>query len=470
METKSKGGFKRFFKVPHTYVLLVILMLIAVALTYVIPAGVFERAKDAVSGKTLIVPGSYHLTEANPVKLWEIPVYLFKGLIDASDIIFFVFVVAGAFEVINHTNMIKAFTGRLATKLRGRETWVVPIFLSLFSVGGFTMGMSSEVLVFVPIGILMAQSLGFDVITGTAMVVLGAGIGYTAGLMNPFGVGIAQVIAQLPLFSGMWYRIIILIVLIIVTSMYILNYARKVKADPSKSVVSDVPELKTEFSQNDVEVPELKTYHYLVLAVVVIGLSLLIWGVSKKGWWIDEMAATFLSIGVFGGFAAGYGPSKVASIFVKGAKSVVFGALIIGLARSIFVVMEDTMIIDTIVNGLFLSLNNLPSSLQLIGMYFIQIIVSLVIGSSSGQATVSMPIMTPVSDLLNISRQTAVLIFQLPDGFTNSILPTSAATMGALSVAKIPFEKWFKFFWKLEVLWLLLGGVFILLAPVIGYR
>lgn len=468
-EAKLKNHLKRIFRVPHTYVLLVILVLIAVALSYMIPAGEFDRAKDPVSGKTLVVPGSFHLVESHPVTLWQIPVFIFKGLLDASDIIFFVFVVAGAFEIIFQTNMINALMGRLALKLRGREAWIVPIFLSIFSVGGFTMGMSSEVLVFVPIGILMATSLGFDVVTGTAMVVLGAGVGYSAGLLNPFGVGIAQLIAQLPLFSGMWYRIVLLVILIAVTSIYILRYARMVKADPSKSVVDDIADLKTDFSKDTAVLPDIRPYHFLVLAVVVAGFSVLIWGVSKKEWWINEMAATFLTMGVLGGFAAGFGPSKTASIFVTGAKSVTFGALIIGLARSVFVVMEDTAIIDSIVNGLFLSLNSLPSSLQLMGMYVIQTIVSLIIGSSSGQAVVTMPIMTPVSDLLNISRQTAVLIFQLPDGFTNSILPTSAATMGALSVARIPFERWFKFFWRLELIWLLIGAVFVLLAPVIGY-
>lgn len=469
MEKKSEGLLKKVFKVPHTYVILVILVLIAVVLTYVIPAGSFERAKDAASGKVLVVPGSFHTVDSHPVTLWQIPVFLFKGLLDASDIIFFVFIVAGSFEIIFQTNMVNAFMGRLALTLKGRESWVVPIFLSIFSVGGFTMGMSSEVLVFVPIGILMATSLGFDVVTGTAMVVLGAAIGYTAGLMNPFGVGLGQLIAQVPLFSGMWYRAILLVVLIVVTSIYILRYARKVKADPSKSVVADVADLKTDFSEAAKVLPDIKTFHYLVLAVVVAGFAVLIWGVSKKEWWINEMAATFLTMGILGGFAAGFGPSKIADIFVRGAKSVTFGALIIGLARSIFVVMQDTAIIDTIVNGLFLSLNTLPHALRLMGMYVIQTIVSLVIGSSSGQAVVTMPIMTPVSDLLHISRQTAVLIFQLPDGFTNSILPTSAATMGALSVARIPFEKWFKFFWKLELIWMLIGAIFILLAPVIGY-
>jgi uncharacterized ion transporter superfamily protein YfcC len=470
MQTEQPKGLRRFFTVPHTYVLLVILVLFAAVLTYLIPAGEFNRAKDAVSGKTLIIPGSYHLVAAKPLNPLEIPVVLFKGLLDASDIIFFVFVVAGAFEIITQTNMINAFTGRLAMGLRGRESWVVPIFVSIFSVGGFTMGMSSEVLVFVPIGIIMARSLGYDVVTGTAMVVLGAAVGYSAGLMNPFSVGIAQTIAQVPLFSGMWLRIILLIVLIIVTSAYILRYANKVKADPASSVVADVPDLVTEFNQKDTAIPELKPYHYYVLAVMVAGLAVLIWGVSAKKWWINEMAATFLMMGVFSGFAAGYGSNKIANYFVAGAKSVTFGALIIGLARAIFVVMQDARIIDTIVNNLAVWVNVLPPTLQLLGMYVVQTVVSLIIGSSSGQAVVTMPIITPLSDLLGISRQTAVLIFQCPDGFTNSILPTSAATMGALSVAKIPFERWFKFMLPLELIWLLIGALFSVFAFMVGYQ
>lgn len=470
MKTQQPNVVKKYFTVPHTYVLLVILVLFAAALTYLIPAGEFNRAKDAVSGKTLIVPGSYHLVTSKPLNLFELPVVLFRGLVDASDIIFFVFVVAGAFEIITQTNMINAFTGRLALGLRGRESWVVPIFVSLFSVGGFTMGMSSEVLVFVPIGIIMARSLGYDVITGTAMVVLGAGVGYSAGLINPFSVGIAQSIAQVPLFSGMWLRVILLVVLIIVTSLYILRYANKVKADPTKSVVADVPDLVTEFNQKDTAIPDLKPYHYYVLAVVVIGFAVLIWGVSAKKWWISEMAATFLMMGVFSGFAAGYGSSKVANYFVAGAKSVTFGALIIGLARAIFVVMQDAKIIDSIVNNLAIWVSVLPPMLQLLGMYVVQTIVSLIIGSSTGQAVVTMPIIVPLSDLLGISRQTAVFIFQCPDGFTNAILPTSAATMGALSVAKIPFERWFKFMLPLELIWLLIGAIFSVFAFMIGYQ
>ncbi|HMM19251.1 MAG TPA: Na+/H+ antiporter NhaC family protein [Selenomonadales bacterium] len=470
MKTPQTSFWRRVCTVPHTYVLLVILVILAAGLTYLIPAGEFSRAKDVASGKTLIVPGSYHQVAAKPLGLLEIPVVLFKGLVDASDIIFFVFVVAGAFEIITHTNMINAFTGRLALVLRGREAWVVPIFLSVFSIGGFTMGMSAEVLVFVPIGIIMARSLGYDVVTGTAMVVLGAGVGYTAGLMNPFSVGIAQAIAQLPLFSGMWLRVLMLVVLLLVTSAYILRYANRVKADPSRSVVAGVPDLVTDFDQKDAALPELKPFHFGVLAVVVAGFALLFWGVSAKNWWINEMAATFMMIGVFSGFVAGYGPSKVANCFVAGARSVTFGALIIGFARAIFVVMQDAKIVDTIVNNLAVWVSVLPHTVQLLGMYVVQTIVSLIIGSSSGQAVVTMPIMVPLSDLLGISRQTAVLIFQCPDGFTNSILPTSAATMGALSVAKIPFERWFKFMLPLELIWLLIGALFAVLASMIGYQ
>lgn len=461
---------KKHISMPHTFVLLFLLVLFGALLTYLVPAGEFNRIKDTVSGQTLIVPGSYHLVKANPVSLYEIPVKLFKGLMRAADIVFFIFIVGGSFEIINRTNMINAFTGRLALVLRGREAWAVPIFLSIFSVGGFTMGMSSEILVFVPIGIVMARSLGFDVVTGTAMVMLGAHVGFTAGLMNPFGVGIAQAIVHIPIFSGMGLRIALLLVLLAVTSAYILRYAYRVKADPSKSIVADLADLKTDFEAKDTTMPDLKAYHWMVLVIVIAGLGMLIWGVNAKKWWIDELAATFLTMGILSGFAAGYGPSKVARYFVEGAKAITFGALVVGLARSILVVVEDAKIIDSIVFNLSSYISVLPPVIQPLGMYAIQIVISLIIVSASGMATVTMPIMGPLAELLGITKQTAVLMFQCADGMTHAILPTSAATMGALSVAKIPFERWIKFALPLELLWLSIGGVFVVIAHMIGYQ
>lgn len=468
MKSKMMNSIRKI-EMPHTFVLLVILVCIAGVLTYLIPAGEFDRVKDG-AGRLIIVPGTFHLIAANPLPIYEIPLKLFKGLMKASDIVFFVFIIGGAFEIITRTKMIDAFMGRLSLRLRGHESWVIPIFLGVFSIAGFTMGMSNEVLVFVPIGIFMARSLGFDTITGTAMVLLGAHAGFTAGLMNPFGVGIAQAVAQIPLFSGMWLRAILLVVLLTVTSIYILRYAKKVKADPSKSYVADLIDLNLPQEDNHESLPIIKCSHYWVLTTVVLGLALLLYGVMLKKWWVDEMAALFFAMGIISGLVAGYSPNQISRYFLDGVKGIAFGAFVVGFARTIIVVVEDGKIIDSVIFYLSSGIAFLPGILQPIGMYIVNIIISLLLVSASGMAMATMPVMAPVADLLNISRQTAVLMFQCADGMTHLILPTSAATMGALAAAKIPYERWIKWVWPLFFAWIAIGGVFVLIAYVIGYK
>jgi uncharacterized ion transporter superfamily protein YfcC len=427
---------------PHTFVLLVLLVVIAGILTYLIPAGEFNRVKDQ-AGRMIIVPGTFHSIAAKPLAFYEIPLKMFKGLMKSADIVYFVIIIGGAFEIITQTETLAAFTGRMAASLKGREAWVVPIFLTAFS-------------------------LGFDIVTGSAMILLGAHAGFTAGLMNPFGVGIAQAVAQVPLFSGMWLRALLLVALLAVTSIYILRYAYRVKADPSRSVVADLPELNQP-SEKGAELA-LRPSHVAVLVIVIAGLAGLLYGVTVKKWWIDEMAALFMAMGILSGFAAGFSPNRVARTFVEGAKGIIFGALIVGFARTIIVVFEDAHVVDSIIFYLSSSIDHLPQMLHPIGMYFVNIIISLVLVSASGMAMATMPVMAPVADLLHITRQTAVLMFQCADGMTHLILPTSAATMGALAAAKIPFDRWIKWVWPLFLGWIAIGGVFVLIATAISYR
>ncbi|WP_246009366.1 YfcC family protein [Brevibacillus fluminis] len=461
---KPKTGFLRFFKIPHTYVILVILTLVACVLTYLVPAGEFDRAKDAHSGKTLVVPTSYHAVEPHPISLLEVPGAIVKGLNDSSDIVFFIFIIGGAFQIITATGTIEAVTGRVARLFAKRAKLVIPAFLAMFSVGGFTMGMSSEVMVFVPLGIAIARSLGYDAVTGTAMVSLGASIGFTAGLMNPFNVGIAQVIAEVPMFSGMWLRAILLLVLFLLTSWYLIRYATREKAKQPEQTDA-AASMQAELSQ----LPKMETKHYLTLLAIAAGFALLIWGVSKKDWWMEELSALFLTMGVVSGACARFGPSKIASEFVKGATAIMFGAFIIGIARSVMIVLDEGNIIDTIVHSLSAVVGELPGSLQVLGMYLFQTVMNVFITSGTGMAATTMPIMVPLADLLGITRQTSVLAFQMGDGFTNMILPTSSALMGSLAVSGISYQKWVKFFWPLMVIWVVIGAVFVIIANVIGY-
>ncbi|MFH5186895.1 YfcC family protein [Paenibacillus sp. TAB 01] len=466
----TQASSRKWFKMPHTFVILMILVFVAAALTYAIPAGKFDRVKDKATGKSLLVTGSYHQVDASPISLVDIPKSVVHGLVDSADVVFFIFIIGGAFQIISSTGTIEAVTGRVARTFASRGKWVIPVFLTLFSVGGFTMGMSTEVMVFVPIGIAIARALGYDALTGTAMISLGASCGFTAGLLNPFNVGLAQAIAQVPIFSGIWLRIILLVCLITVTSIYLMRYAGKVKSNPQQGLVYDLEQQadgqhKVDFSN----LPTMQLKHYLTIITVILGFGFLIWGVSKKGWWMEELAALFLTMGVVSGFCSGFGPSQIAREFVKGASAITYGAFIIGIARAIMVVLDHGNVIDTIVNSLSIVVGELPRSIQVLGMYVFQNLMNVFITSGTGMAVTTMPIMVPLSDLLGVTRQTAVFAFQMGDGFTNMILPTSSALMGSLAVSGITYQKWVRFFWPLMAMWLVIGAVFIIVADMIKY-
>lgn len=271
----------------------------------------------------------------------------------------------------------------------------------------------------------------------------------------------------MPLFSGAGLRVALLVALVVVSSAYIIRYANRVKADPTKSIVYG---LGSEYEyEGDSQTVEMTTRHVLILLTVLVAFVALIYGVSQMDFWYEEMTAIFLVMGVVGGLIAGYGPNKIASIFSQGAKGITGGALIVGFARGISLVMTDGQIIDTVINALSQVVMNLSGPVQVLGMYVVQNLINVLITSGSGQAVVVMPIMAPIADLVGMSRQTAVLAFQMGDGFSNSILPTSSATMGYLSAAKIPYEKWLKFMLPLFGIWFAVGAVFMLIASAIGY-
>ena len=463
METKKK------FKVPHTYVILFSVILIMAILTYIIPAGEFDRVEDPKTGRTIVDPASYHNVEQSPTSFFDLFQSVPNGMKDAAGIVFFIFIVGGAFQIITGTGAIEAGIGKMALGLKGAEKLMIPIFIIIFSIGGGTFGMAEEAIVFVPIGIALARALGYDAITGTAMITLGAAVGFSSGFMNPFTVGVAQGIAELPLFSGIAMRFVILAVMLVVTIWYVMRYGEKVKKDPSLSIVRDLEEEEKDKVIKLDKIPDMTTRHILVLLTIVGGFAFIIYGVFKNGWYITEIGSAFLAMGIIGGFLGGLGPSKVAQEFVVGAKSIVFGALVVGVARGILIVMQDGMILDAIINSLATMIQNLPKTISVLGMYVVQVVVNFFIPSGSGQAATTMPIMTPLADLIGVTRQTAVMAYQFGDGFTNSIIPTSAALMGVLSVAKINYEKWVKFLWPLMLIWIAIGGAFLVLANIINY-
>ena len=416
---------KKKWKTPHTFVILVAIIIIAAIATYLIPAGEFTRFKDAATGKTLVEAGSYHRIASNPLNPLLIPSAIYTGIVKSASTITFMLIIGGAFEVITSTGALTALCKKLSKTFSKHKYAVIPVFLTLFSIFGFTMGMSSEVMIFVPIGITLALFLGLDKVTGTAMIALGAAVGFTAGILNPFNVGVAQDIAELQLFSGMAYRIVILVILLAATSAYIIIYAKKVAANPEKSVIYGIQE-DTEYTFEDVS-DSISKSQIAVLVIMAAGFGILIYGLSKKGWYFEEMSGLFIFMGIACGLVSGYGPSRIAKEFGNGAKGIVVGCLIIGIARTVEVILSDAKILDTIVYGIVNIVNVMPGSIKAVGMFICQSLINCVIVSGTGQAAVTMPLMVPVSDLVGISRQTAVLAFQLGDGFSNSVLPMSQA-------------------------------------------
>jgi len=468
VNTKKKS-LKSYFKVPHVFALIFYIVLISAALTYVIPAGEFDRVEDPVSERMIVKDGSFHEVEKAPVSLLEIPSLIIAGLNASSGIILFIFVVGGSFKIITSTGAFDAVIRSVTTKLGKREILIIPLLLIIFSILGATVGMSIEALGLVPLVVALARSLKYDALTGMAIVLVGVFCGFIAGLMNPFTVGVAQQIAGLPIYSGMWYRAIILVVLLIVASIYIIRYAKKVKADPAKSLVYELEQQVIDNQSELMQSSKLQLKHFLVILTFISGIATLIWGVSEKGWYLEQMAALFLAMGIISGVFARFGSTRIAEEFVEGAKAVTLGALIVGIARAIPAVLEDGNIIDSLVFGMSNLIMYMPDSIKVLSIYVFQNVVNFFINSGSGQAAVTMPIMIPLGDLIGITRQTTVLSFHLGDGITNLIFPTGSTMMAYLATTGISYEKWVRFIWPLALIFIVIGGIFVVIANLIQY-
>ncbi len=464
-EKKKKG------KVPHTYVILFAMIILMALLTYIIPAGQYQKVEiETESGtRTVVDPNSFAPAEAKPANIFDILKAFPEGLAAAQSIVFFIFIVGGSFNIVNQTGAIEAGISKIALGLNGMEALMIPIIVIVFSIGGATIGMAEEAIVFVPIGIALSRALGYDAVVGTAAVTLGAAAGFTSGLINPFTVGVAQGIAGLPMFSGILLRFIVWVCTLILVIVYISRYAKKVKENPANSIVYDLEKQEKDQAIDLSSIRKMGKRDILVLLVFAAGMITLVYGVFKYEWYITEIAAIFLAIGILSGIVSGMKLDDVAKHFIAGAKDMTMGALVVGLARGILVIMEGSLIIDTIVYGLAAAISNLPRSISAVGMLLVQSFLNLIIPSGSGLAATTMPIMAPLSDVIGVTRQTAVLAYQFGDGITNSLVPTSGILLANLSIAKIKYEEWCKFVVPLMILWTLLGCIFMVIAVTVNY-
>ncbi|WHH61332.1 AbgT family transporter [Petroclostridium sp. X23] len=447
-------------KLPHTFVFLFILVLLSCLMTYIIPAGSFERVFDEKAGQTLLVPGSYSYMEQSPVAPWLIFHKFYEALClpKTASLMWLILITGGSFEIIMGTGCLTKLCARSLRIFHGGELWIIPIFISLFSVFGFTMGLTTASVIFVPLGIAAAHALGIDRMSGLAMITLGVNAGFTAGVFNPFSVGVAQTIAELPLFSGAWLRWLTLPVLIVVTSAYIMSYAKKNRLSMGyEKTLSEMDQSPINHSEK------------FSLILFSTGFLILTMGISLWGWKTADIVVAFLVIGVTVGLAAGYKISNICDCFIAGSRKMMKGVIVIGIASTIRLILTDGGIMDTITYYLTQRVYQLPPVFQLLGMFLFNALINFLITSGSAKAALIMPIMTPMADSLGLSRQAAVYAFQLGDGLTNVASPISTTLNGVLAVSEVTYEKWIRFYAPLVGIYLMVGAVLVIFSQLIGY-
>ncbi|MCD8829367.1 Na+/H+ antiporter NhaC family protein [Staphylococcus gallinarum] len=456
----------KHIKTPHTYALLLSIIVCASVLTYIIPAGAYDREKK--DGQTLVVSGTYHEINQHGVSFFDIFRAIPEGLISGGEIVFYIFLVGGAFGIVHKTG---AFENGVNTAMQilGRfKVLMIPLTMLIFSILGFTIGLAEETIIFVPIGIIIARTLGYDAMTGVSMVILGAASGFLGGMLNPFTVGVAQSVAELPMFSGWGLRTVIYIVVLLVAISVVMLYGRRVKNDMSKSIVYEL-EQKERSVQTTIEQSRFSKRQALGLLFIVATILLNVYGIFSFGWSFNEMSANFILAGLLAGFVGGLGVNGTFDAMIEGMKDILFGAMIVGFAKGIIVILENGHIIDSIVHGMTLLLHGVHPTIVILMMFVLQFLLNFFIPSGSGQALTTMPLMVPISDLLEINRQLTVLAFQYGDAISNVLFPTSAILMGALAVGKITYIQWLKFAWKLILLWVVVCSVAMTLALLLGY-
>ena len=521
-----------FKKIPSTFSIVFSIVVICALLTWIVPAGEFTREVVEVNGssRNLIVEDSYTNVESNP-QTWEIFTSLFDGFEKQAGIIAFILIIGGAFWIMNNSKAIDvgifSFLGSVSKlekhnflKKLGVNNIVIILVMLMFSLFGAIFGMSEETLAFTIIIVPLAISMGYDSITGLCMVYVSAHVGFAGAVLNPFTIGIAQGLSDIPLFSGFEYRVFCWIILTTITICFVLWYANRVKKNPEKSPtyklddywrglkISETqsfeyqrknsswlvyiftsialvifgfehPSTTIAIADSSTTAPlipisaglfiingflsNLKSYHFFILNLLGFTIWFLIVGVLGYGWYIGEISALFFSMGLLSGFAAGTKLDDIFKLFIEGCKDIFSAAMIVGFAGGIIIILQEGRIIDTILNSLASAMSGLDKVGSVGFMYGIQTFINILIPSGSAKAALTMPIMAPFSDVIGLSRQATVMAFQFGDGFTNMITPTSGVLIGALGIAKIPYGVWVKWFWKFLFFLIFIG--FLLLIP-----
>ncbi|MCP3028471.1 YfcC family protein [Halobacillus sp. A5] len=455
---------------PHIYVILFIFSAIAAITTYFVPSGTYERI-DGPEGRTTIDPDSYQTVESTPTSLMDFMLAFPKGLESAGTIVFFTFIIGGMFMVLRKTGIIENAVDALTRTFSNKSLAVVPVLMTVFAVVCSLIGTQELSLVYVPVILPLIIALGYDSITAVAIALCATTAGFTAGFLNPINTGLGQKLAGLPLYSGFGLRLAAFFVIIAIGSWYVIRYAKKIKNDPTLSLVYDDDQEKRDLYRDIHHTKRFKaSKRQKAASIAALGFfGILVYGVLQHGWFMLEMAGLFIMMGIVVGLIAGLSASEICEGFNEGFKSVLLGAFIVGVARTVSVILEDAQIMDTIVYGLGNVVGDFPSMFSAIGMFGIQLAFNFLVPSGSGQALVTIPIMAPLAEIIGVTKQTAILAFQFGDGLGNILFPTSGYFMATLALAGVKWQTWVKFYLPLFGIWVGVAILFLILAQAIQW-
>ncbi|MCY4648219.1 MAG: YfcC family protein [Gammaproteobacteria bacterium] len=441
-------------RVPHPLVLLTAGVILAAAASYVLPAGEYERRDDEATGRVVVVAGTYEEVEPNPVSLFDAMVALPRGMADAAEIIFLVFLIGGAFTVVDATGALRRGVTSLTRALRGRDLLIIPVVAVPFAIGGVVQNLQEEIIPLIPVLLILTRRIGFNAMVAVAMSAGAAFVGSAFSPINPFQVAIAQRLAELPLASGAVFRIVFLLLALTFWIGMTMRYAHRTRGS-AEAVTEEGAE-------------GMRPSDWGILGLVGAAFVLAVVGMTQWGWGFNELSAAFFIMGVIVGLLAGLRVGGTTEAYLRGFREMTFAALLIGFARAIYVVLQDGRVVDTIVHGLFTPLEGLPVLASAFGMVAAQAAIHVPVPSVSGQAVLTMPVLVPLSDLLGMSRQVTVLAYQYGAGLCELLTPTNGALMAILASAKVRYEDWIRYTFPLYLGLVAIGMVAIWVALGIG--
>ncbi len=467
------GEKKKSFKMPDIYVVLVGIILLMGILTWIVPAGEYARevVETAHGTKTAVIPGSFEYVESSPVGFMDLLFSIPRGLENAAELVFMTLLAGGAIGVIRRTGIVEMGVNGLLNALGDRTQMIIPILmLSFATICGF-IGVPELSIAFLPIVLPLMFRLGYDSVTATAIAILPTTLGFAFGITIPGTVGIGQAVGELPLFSGAWLRALTLLGCVVVCSIYTMRHAAKVKASPQLSPMfkQDI-ETRAELAAEEEETVTEYTFRHKLAGFATIGMfAAIIWAILSLGLSYSQMGALFMGMAVVTSLLVGDSLDRICSNFNIAFKEMLVGALIVGIARAISLVMMDGNIIDTVVHGMEVAVSSLPNSLTVIGIFISQLLINFPVPSGSGQTILTMPVLVPLGDLLGITRQTLVLATQWGDGLTNLIFPTSGYFVATLAISKMSLGRWLQFYMPLFIVLCVLASIVLVMANTMGY-